>query len=292
MNVSVCIVTYNHKKYISQAVNSVLSQKTNFDFEILLGEDDSTDGTREICIEYAKKYPDKIRLFLRNRKNTIYINNNPTGRYNFIETLKQCKGKYIALLDGDDYWTDEYKLQKQYDFLEKNNDFSGCFHDTYILKKNNLTLWKQYKKQVFTTEDTISNSALFHTSSFFFRSTSLFLPECFTKVASGDMALFSIITKTGKLYRIPEIMSVYRKHESGITNTPAHINKYHQNRIYLMECLNEIHNFKYQKKINSVIKFHKKKIRKNNPLFKPFFIFSDIFQKYVKNFIRIFNTDN
>ncbi|MEZ4781129.1 MAG: glycosyltransferase [Flavobacteriaceae bacterium] len=116
--VSVVVGVYNHERFIKLCLNGILMQKTDFKYEIILGEDASTDGTREICKEYAKRFPDKIKLFLRSRKDVIYINGNATGRYNFIENLKACQGKYIALCDGDDYWTDPLKLQKQVDFLK------------------------------------------------------------------------------------------------------------------------------------------------------------------------------
>jgi len=134
--VSVVIITYNHGEYISQAIEGALMQKTDFDYEILVGEDDSTDQTREICKKYAAQYPKKIRLFLNDRKNVIYINGLPTGRWNFINLLKNSTGKYIALCEGDDYWIDKYKIQRQYDFLEKNPDY-GLVHtdsDKYFEK--------------------------------------------------------------------------------------------------------------------------------------------------------------
>ena len=118
--ISVCITTYNHEKFISQALDSVLMQKTDFDFEVLVGEDDSPDNTRDIVKKYARRYPDKLRLFLNDRKNVIYINGRPTGRWNFINNIRHAKGEYIALLDGDDCWTDPNKLQVQVDFLENN----------------------------------------------------------------------------------------------------------------------------------------------------------------------------
>src|SRR5690606_37807476 len=121
--VSVCVQTYNQEHYIKQCLEGILMQQTTFPFEIILGEDESNDGTREICKQYAAQYPDKIKLFLRSRKDVIYINGNPTGRFNFIENLKACSGKYIALCEGDDYWTDPLKLQKQVDFLESNKEY-------------------------------------------------------------------------------------------------------------------------------------------------------------------------
>jgi len=125
MKLSVCMITYNHERYIAQAIESVLMQKTNFAFELVIGEDFSTDRTREICISYKRRYPEKINLIL-NEKNLGMIPN-------FVNTVHQCKGEYIALLEGDDYWTNPYKLQKQVDFLENNPDYGMVHSDWDIL---------------------------------------------------------------------------------------------------------------------------------------------------------------
>ena len=111
--VSVCIQAYEHALYIDECIQSVLSQKIDFEIEILIGEDLSSDKTREICISYAKRYPNLIRLFLHDRSNNIKINNISTGRFNLLYNLASANGKYIALCDGDDYWKDEYKLKSQ-----------------------------------------------------------------------------------------------------------------------------------------------------------------------------------
>ncbi|MGI9517093.1 MAG: glycosyltransferase family 2 protein, partial [Pirellulaceae bacterium] len=108
--VSVCMITYNHAPYIARALDSVICQETSFPFEICLGEDESSDGTREICEEYARRYPDLIRMFCRSRNDVIYVDGHATGRFNLLETLKSCRGKYIALLEGDDYWCHPQKL--------------------------------------------------------------------------------------------------------------------------------------------------------------------------------------
>lgn len=109
---SVSLITFNQKEYIAQAIESVLMQKTNFNFELVLSDDCSTDGTRDICIDYQKKYPDLIRLRLPKKNQGLIIN--------MRENLSACVGKYIAILEGDDFWIDPYKLQKQVDFLEQN----------------------------------------------------------------------------------------------------------------------------------------------------------------------------
>ena len=125
--VSVIIITYNHKLYIKQCLDSILMQQTQFDFEIVLGDDESTDGTRDICIEYAERYPEKIRLFLHHRENNITVHGNPTGRFNYLYNFNQSRGKYIAVCEGDDYWTDPFKLQKQVDFLESHPNYTFCW---------------------------------------------------------------------------------------------------------------------------------------------------------------------
>lgn len=120
--VSVCMITYNQEKYIAKAMESVIMQKTNFDYELVIGEDCSEDRTREICRNYKNKYPGKIKLFLQER--------NLGSNQNFIFTFQACDGEYIAMLEGDDYWTDPYKLQKQIDFLEANPDY-GLVHTDF-----------------------------------------------------------------------------------------------------------------------------------------------------------------
>src|SRR5262245_29671930 len=94
--VSIVTLTYQHAAYIAQCLDSLLAQRTDLPFEILIGEDESTDGTREICERYAREHPDRIRLFLRERKDVVHINGRPTGRFNFIKTLAEVRGKYIA----------------------------------------------------------------------------------------------------------------------------------------------------------------------------------------------------
>jgi len=132
MKISICMITYNHEKFISQAIENVVTQKTNFPLEILIGEDCSTDNTREVIIQYQKIYPEKIKVILNN-KNLGMIPN-------FIQTIKACKGKYIVFCEGDDYWTDSYKLQKQVDFLEANPDHGLIYSDIQMVDQNGLEI--------------------------------------------------------------------------------------------------------------------------------------------------------
>lgn len=131
--VSVYVPTYQHVNYIRTAIESILMQETTFPFELIVGEDFSTDGTREITFEYATKYPDLIRL--------ITADYNVKQQANQMRCLMACRGKYVAICSGDDYWTDPLKLQKQADFLEANNDYSMCYHP-YQIKRNGIVLEK------------------------------------------------------------------------------------------------------------------------------------------------------
>ena len=127
MKVSACLITYNHEDYIVKCIEGALSQVVDFEYEIVIGDDKSTDKTLKICEEYASKYPDKIRLIKRDV--------NLGMMSNWIDTIKSCQGKYIAICEGDDYWTDPLKLQKQVVFLEKNEDYGLIYTNANILNQ-------------------------------------------------------------------------------------------------------------------------------------------------------------
>ena len=126
--VSVSMITYNHAPYIAQAIEGVLQQKVNFPIELVVGEDCSTDGTRQIVLEYQKKYPDIIRV--------ITSDNNVGSHKNSLRTMKACRGKYIAFCEGDDYWHHPHKLRIQVDYLETHPEcglvFADC--DVYVVR--------------------------------------------------------------------------------------------------------------------------------------------------------------
>ena len=130
--VSIYMITYNHEPYIAQAIESVLMQQTDFKYMLVIGEDCSTDNTGNICEEYSKQYPEKILL--------LPTDKNLGSRENALKTFTACKGKYIAMCEGDDYWTDPFKLQKQFDFMEANPDY-GLVHtdvDELFVKKETM----------------------------------------------------------------------------------------------------------------------------------------------------------
>jgi len=212
--VSVHMITYNHEKYIAQAIEGVLMQKTNFLFELVIGEDCSTDSTRVICKEYADRYPNIIKLLPDAGKNLGMMEN-------AIRTTMACTGKYIALCEGDDYWTDPYKLQKQVDFLEANPDFVFTFHDAFIPNEKtgekHLRIGDRIIDEIVDLKSVIIQNNI-PTASIVFRNilNSKSLPDWFCKIAKGDYGLCVLLAEKGpgKFFREP--MSVYRVHEGGV----------------------------------------------------------------------------
>src|SRR5438094_537303 len=129
-SVSICMITYNHEKFVAEAIESVLKQKTTFPIELVIGDDKSTDSTPAIIKGYAEKYPGILKVRYNKENAGVVLNT--------VKTIEECSGKYIAMLEGDDYWTDPLKLQKQVDFLEKNPDFACSFHNVMVLKSGKL----------------------------------------------------------------------------------------------------------------------------------------------------------
>ena len=202
------MITYNHESYITDAIEGVLMQKTNFPIELIIGEDCSTDNTRSICIAYQKKYPDIIKLRLPEKNLGVMPN--------FIQTLNAGNGKYIAICEGDDYWTDPLKLQKQVDFMEENDGYSFCFHNaTRCFVDTNLTedFNTNLKSRSYTTNDLLTKGWFIPTASILLRATMLPnpFPKWYYEVYNGDYGLELLLSTKGIFFYLNEIMCVYRK---------------------------------------------------------------------------------
>lgn len=211
---SVCIITYNHEKYIVQNVESILIQETNFEFEIVIGEDCSTDNTRDLLLDIKAKYTDKIKL-LPSEKNIGAIPN-------FIKTLKACNSKYIAICEGDDYWTDSNKLQKQVDFLESHREYSFCFHNAYVHDEdiNKEYLFNDDKgaffKKNLNSDRVVEGWELINewicpTASIVFRNNYDIDYDLFEKTKYGDIVLILSLARQGKVFYFNQVFSGYRK---------------------------------------------------------------------------------
>lgn len=219
MKVSVLITTYNQEAFIAQALESVLAQSVDFPYEILIGEDASTDRTREIVEQFATKYPDTIRVLLadptiaeRDRARGI------GGKTNFMMGFAACRGEYIALLDGDDYWTDPYKLQKQLDFLSRHPECNGCFHDVMVCYEDGSApahrMCGPDQKEISTVEDLLKGNFI-STCSVVFRKMFGELPAWFYDMPTGDWPLHVLSAEYGKLGYINQVMATYRLHRKG-----------------------------------------------------------------------------
>jgi len=215
--VSVCCITYNHEKYIAQALDGFLMQKTNFKFEILIGEDGSTDDTKKIIEDYCNRYPGLVQL--------ISHSPNKGAIRNQIDILGRAKGKYIAMCDGDDFWTDPTKLQKQVDFLENNEDYVICCHYSKVIddydnlvyvKDAPVSLEFQYNDVLLgKREETRICSLMIRNIA----EAKGALEKSWFLDAYGADTLFklSALANTGKkIYVLPEVMACYRLHTGGI----------------------------------------------------------------------------
>lgn len=207
--VSVRVITYNHEKWIAQCLEGVLMQRTNFPFEVIVGEDCSTDRTREIVLAYAAKYPDKIRVLLSET--------NLGHQMNSFRVQQACRGKYHTMLEGDDYWIDPLKLQKQADFMEAHPEVSLCFHNALILnEKYGVTrLFFENPFQEILDFEAVYQVTL-PTASLMARSEILATqPEWRLKIWCGDLLFRLWCAHHGKFGYLDQMMSVYRRHAGG-----------------------------------------------------------------------------
>ncbi len=209
--VSVCVTTYNHEFYIAQAIESVLMQSTTFDVEVVIGEDCSQDGTRDLLLECQKQFPDRIRLLLHPE--------NVGPQRNFLLTLKECRGQYVALLDGDDYWIDPHKLQKQVDCLDSRQESVGCAHNALQISGDPpvpIRLQNRRSKAMYSAEDLIMSDPFATGALMIRRSATADLPPWFSTLTSGDWVLIYWTSRLGPYIYLNEVMSAYRVHPAGV----------------------------------------------------------------------------
>ena len=209
--VSVCLITYNHKEFIEKAIDSVLMQKVNFDWELVIADDYSTDGTREIIAEYKNRYPNFIKLILQEK------NVGPTP--NWLKLIKTPNCKYIAYLDGDDYWKDPYKIQKQVEFLEGNEEFSMCFTNSTIVDQNENIIKSSRvdeKNKKNTNQADILQGFVPPTNTVLYRNKYLQeIVACFPEITNGDYYVSVNMANYGPIGYLDSITAAYRIHPAG-----------------------------------------------------------------------------
>jgi len=224
--VSVSLLAYNHEHFIMQALDSILSQQVTFDYEIVIGEDCSEDNTREIVLNYQRKNPDKIRIFLSRKA----LNDGKSGRLNFVRNLKACRGEYVALLDGDDFWTSPFKLQKQVHFLDNHPECSICFHPVVNLfekgDKEDRVVYPPKRKDLYTLEDLLESNFIASCSSMFRNGLLGEFPDWYFRIPVGDWPLHILNSQHGTIGYLDEVMGVYRIHGKGIWSSRGSIRKY------------------------------------------------------------------
>lgn len=217
--VSICCLTYNHENFISQTIESFLSQKTSFPVEILIHDDASTDNTQKIVMQFAVKYPDLIRTIFQTENKYSKGERSFFGHY----ILPSVRGKYIALCEGDDYWIDPFKIEKQVIFLENNPDCSICFHPAqHINEKDNLKnfinrpFFKPRKFKYNIRVAILGGGGFMTTNSMVFSTKYLRnLPEYYYKAPVEDLPLMLVLASQGSIGYLEEVMSVYRMRTEG-----------------------------------------------------------------------------
>ena len=211
--VSICCTAYNHEPFIAVALDGFLMQKTNFSFEVIIHDDCSADGTVKIIKEYQKKYPEIIKPIFQSE------NQYSKGIRSILATFiyPKCSGTYIAVCEGDDYWIDSCKLQKQVDFLEEHPEYPACFHRAQVLGSEGLSdsVYNHVREVEYDANEILKRWTV-PTASFMFRRKFVSEIPSDQDFIYGDIVLFETMARYGNLYCLPEMMSVYRRTDAGI----------------------------------------------------------------------------
>ena len=308
--VSVCCLAFNHEKYIRKTFEGIFSQKVNFEFEIIVHDDASTDNTRKIIDEFDIKYPGIIKK-LYQKENQYSKGINPYHTY----IRPQIRGKYVADCECDDYWTDDHKLQKQIDFLEHNLEFSICGHSFKTVDSNEKLLFYDGRKgrgdHIISIEDTILNHAMPQTASMVYRAELIHdEPEFFRKLKVGDYPLRVYMALKGKFYYLDSTMSCYRRHGGDSWTTSVNKNikelEIHLNKVMIfLDELDKYTDYRYLDIIkerksycNFLLLLNKKKYKQlfNNSYFqslkakkKVYYILKLNFPKLLQNLEKVKN---
>lgn len=224
--ISICSITYNHENFVSETLDSFLMQESAYPYEILISDDCSSDKTQKVISDYFEKYPNIIKPILRKINVGMMIN--------FTENIARASGKYIALCEGDDYWTDQLKIQKQVDFLEKNNDFIITYSNTQAFDEKGL-LEKDYSgSSVDLAKEDLQRCAAISTATVCIRNLSILrnFPQEGLTSKFGDLFLWSILGNYGKGKYLPNIKkTMYRIHDGGVFSKQS---QYHRKNMWLM----------------------------------------------------------
>lgn len=262
--VSISCITYNHENFIKEALDSILMQETNFNYEILIHDDASTDSTPDIIKEYEEKYPDLIK--------PIYQKNNQYSKGIKVNAMnvERALGKYIAICEGDDYWTNPHKLQEQFDYMQDHPECSVCVHAGHSVNLDSKVIDKPLRpnngNKIYNIGEIISGGGgLFATNSIFYRrELCLERPKFFNTSPVGDYPLIIYLSLKGSVYYVDKFMSTHRINVPGSWTKSTLRNfgmllSYYERTILMLNELDEYTRFEY----NKVIKERKNKMEFN-----------------------------
>ena len=241
------MITYNHERFIAQAIESVLAQRVNFDYEIVIGEDCSTDGTSAIVMDFHRRYPGRIVPMIRDQ--------NIGGSRNIESTLAACRGQYLAMLEGDDYWTCEDKLQRQVDFLDANPDYAICCHRVQVFDEtgtNQAGIFPPHATGTYTLDDLLKGNFIMTGTTVFCRNSLGPLPPQWQKLEPLDWARFAMIARHGKIALMDEVMSAYRVHAGSSWSSLPFATRLRESA-RMLRALDKQLGFKYTSTIRSVL---------------------------------------
>jgi len=262
--VSIQCTTYNHVNFIRDALEGFLMQATTFPVEILVHDDASTDGTADIVRQYRGRYPQLMRTVMQTENQwSKGLEASRRARKPFND---MARGTFIAFCEGDDYWTDPSKLQRQVEGIESTKGCVGSCHVTREFSDSNecLRLLGDWPKPILSTRDTIGPVTPWHTSSFVGR-REVFekLGSWITRVLSADMAIFMEYAAAGCIVCIPRVMSAYRNHSGGITKQAHWVSRYHTERIRFWKSVAKYVDHKQPELIQAIIHHHKSEQRRH-----------------------------
>jgi glycosyltransferase involved in cell wall biosynthesis len=253
VKVSVAMITYNHERFIAQAIESALMQQTDFEVELVIGEDCSTDGTREIVRAYGERYPERVRPLLH--EHNLGLN----GHNNVRATLKACRGEYVALLEGDDFWTDPHKLQKQTRFFESHPECVICFHNVARIyedgDRDSTNLCPADQKEISSIEDLLVTDFIPTCSTLFRRGLVSELPDWVSSLKMSDWPFLILNAQHGKIGYINQVMGAYRIHAGGAWSSLDNVPQLRA-CIEMWGHINSHLNFKYENIIGEEVSNH------------------------------------
>jgi len=216
-DISVFVLTYNQSLFIDQCLRSIIGQQTRYSLEIIIGDDGSDDGTADIVADYARRYPDVVKAFHRDRSDVVYMLGKPTSRYNMMNTFAETSGRYVAWLDGDDFYTDMRKLDIQAAMLDEDRSINACCHKVSNVDIEGKHLVFQYDCPPVGDLNAagLARRNLSHISTFLSRNDIGSLPDWFWRLPFADWPFIVMLVGNGGIGYLPAAMAAYRKHPGG-----------------------------------------------------------------------------